>query len=146
MTITKTADVEGTLAADLRPGRRRLPTSCAAPATRPEAAEGLAQIVPRSPVPIVADIHHQYRMALAALEAGVHCLRLNPGNIRKPEHIKAVAQEAKDRGVPIRIGVNGGSLDPDALREVRRPGHARGDGRVGPAASSPTSTRSASTT
>jgi (E)-4-hydroxy-3-methylbut-2-enyl-diphosphate synthase len=63
-------------------------------------------------VPIVADIHHQYRMALAALEAGVHCLRLNPGNIRKPEHIKLVAQEAKDRGVPIRIGVNGGSLDP----------------------------------
>jgi len=68
--------------------------------------------VPRSPVPIVADIHHQYKMALAALEAGVHCLRLNPGNIRKPEHIKLVAQECKDRGVPIRIGVNGGSLDP----------------------------------
>ena len=78
-----------------------------------EAAEGLAHIVPRSPVPIVADIHHQYRLALAALEAGVHCLRLNPGNIRKPEHIKAVAQECKDRGVPIRIGVNGGSLDPE---------------------------------
>src|SRR5204863_2970541 len=77
----------------------------------PEAAEGLAQIVPRSPVPIVADIHHQYKMALAALEAGVHGLRLNPGNIRRPEHIKAVAQEAKDRGVPIRIGVNAGSLD-----------------------------------
>src|SRR4029434_1111887 len=70
----------------------------------------------RSPVPIVADIHHQYRMALAALEAGVHCLRLNPGNIRKPEHIKLVAQEAKDRGVPIRIGVNGGSLHPDLYK------------------------------
>src|SRR4029434_4177083 len=66
----------------------------------------------RSPVPIVADIHHQHRMALAALEAGVHCLRLNPGNIRKPEHIKLVAREAKDRGVPIRIGVTGGSLAP----------------------------------
>jgi (E)-4-hydroxy-3-methylbut-2-enyl-diphosphate synthase len=64
-------------------------------------------------VPIVADIHFQYRLALAALEAGVHCLRLNPGNIRKPEHIKLVASEAKDRGVPIRIGVNAGSLDPD---------------------------------
>jgi (E)-4-hydroxy-3-methylbut-2-enyl-diphosphate synthase len=64
-------------------------------------------------VPIVADIHHQYKMALAALDAGVHCLRLNPGNIRKAEHIKTVAQEAKDRSVPIRIGVNGGSLDPD---------------------------------
>jgi len=76
------------------------------------AAEGLARIVPRSPVPIVADVHHQYKMALAALDAGVHCLRLNPGNIRKPEHIKLVASECRDRGVPIRIGVNGGSLDP----------------------------------
>src|SRR6185369_12680766 len=74
---------------------------------------GLAQIVPRSPVPIVADVHNQYKMGLAALEAGVAGIRLNPGNIRRPEHIKAVAQEAKDRGVPIRIGVNGGSLDPD---------------------------------
>jgi len=74
---------------------------------------GLAQIVPRSPIPVIADIHHQYKMALAALEAGVHGLRLNPGNIRKPEHIKAVASEARDRGVPIRIGVNAGSLDPD---------------------------------
>jgi (E)-4-hydroxy-3-methylbut-2-enyl-diphosphate synthase len=77
------------------------------------AAEGLARLVPRSPVPIVADIHFQYKLALAALDAGVHCLRLNPGNIRKPEHIKLVAQEAKDRGVPVRIGVNAGSLDPD---------------------------------
>jgi (E)-4-hydroxy-3-methylbut-2-enyl-diphosphate synthase len=77
-----------------------------------EAAEGLAQIVPRSPVPIIADIHHQYKMALAAMEAGVHGLRLNPGNIRRPEHIRAVASEARDRGVPIRIGVNAGSLDP----------------------------------
>ena len=68
--------------------------------------------MPRSPVPIIADIHHQYRRALEALEAGVHGLRLNPGNIRKPEHIKTVAREAKDRGIPIRIGVNGGSLDP----------------------------------
>jgi (E)-4-hydroxy-3-methylbut-2-enyl-diphosphate synthase len=52
-------------------------------------------------------------MALAAMEAGVHGLRLNPGNIRKPEHIKLVAAEARDRGLPIRIGVNGGSLDPE---------------------------------
>jgi (E)-4-hydroxy-3-methylbut-2-enyl-diphosphate synthase len=78
-----------------------------------EAAEGLARIVPRSPVPIVADIHFHHRLALAALDAGVACLRLNPGNIRKPERIKAVASEAKARGVPIRIGVNAGSLDPD---------------------------------
>ena len=81
-----------------------------------EAAEGLAQIVPRSPVPIIADIHFQYKLALAAIEAGVQALRLNPGNIRKPEHIKTVAREAKDRGLPIRIGVNAGSLDPDIVR------------------------------
>jgi len=112
MTTTKTADVEGTLQQiyDLAmAGCDIVRCTC----NEAEAAEGLAQIVPRSPVPIVADIHHQYRMALAALEAGVQCLRLNPGNIRKPAHIKLVAQEAKDRGVPIRIGVNGGSLDPE---------------------------------
>jgi (E)-4-hydroxy-3-methylbut-2-enyl-diphosphate synthase len=112
MTTTKTADVEGTLQQiyDLAmAGCDIVRCTC----NEAEAAEGLAQIVPRSPVPIVADIHHQYKMALAALEAGVHCLRLNPGNIRKPAHIKLVAQEAKDRGVPIRIGVNGGSLDPE---------------------------------
>jgi (E)-4-hydroxy-3-methylbut-2-enyl-diphosphate synthase len=111
MTTTKTADVEGTLAqvyALHGAGADIVRCTC----NEVEAAEGLARIVPRSPVPIVADIHHQYRMALAALEAGVHCLRLNPGNIRKPEHIKLVASECRDRGVPIRIGVNGGSLDP----------------------------------
>ena len=112
MTITKTADVEGTLQqiyALYGAGADIVRCTC----NEKEAAEGLAQIVPRSPVPIVADIHHQYKMALAALEAGVHCLRLNPGNTRRPEHIKAVAAECKDRGVPFRIGVNGGSLDPD---------------------------------
>jgi (E)-4-hydroxy-3-methylbut-2-enyl-diphosphate synthase len=111
MTITKTADVEGTLQqiyALAAAGADIVRCTC----NETEAAEGLAQIVPRSPVPIIADIHHQYKMALAAMEAGVHGLRLNPGNIRKPEHIKAVAAEAKDRGIPIRIGVNAGSLDP----------------------------------
>ncbi len=112
MTTTKTADVDGTLAqiyALAAAGADIVRCTC----NDTDAAEGLAHIVPRSPVPIVADIHHQYRMALAALEAGVHCLRLNPGNIRRPEHIKAVAEASRDRGVPIRIGVNGGSLDPE---------------------------------
>src|ERR1700761_6280961 len=100
MTITKTADVEGTLAqiyARAAAGCDIVRCTC----NEIEAAEGLARIVPRSPVPIVADIHHQYKMALAALEAGVQCLRLNPGNIRKREHIQIVAQECRDRGVPI---------------------------------------------
>jgi (E)-4-hydroxy-3-methylbut-2-enyl-diphosphate synthase len=111
MTITKTADVEGTLQqiyALAAAGCDIVRCTC----NEQEAAEGLAQIVPRSPIPVIADIHHQYRMALAAMEAGVHGLRLNPGNIRRPEHIRAVAAEAKDRGISIRIGVNGGSLDP----------------------------------
>ncbi len=112
MTITQTADVDGTLAQIFglaAAGADIVRCTC----NEPEAAVGLAQIVPRSPVPIVADIHYHYQLALAALDAGVACLRLNPGNIRKPAQIKLVAEEAKARGVPIRIGVNAGSLDRD---------------------------------
>ncbi|HEY5685987.1 MAG TPA: flavodoxin-dependent (E)-4-hydroxy-3-methylbut-2-enyl-diphosphate synthase [Acidimicrobiia bacterium] len=112
MTTTKTADVDGTLQqvyALAAAGADIVRITC----NDVDAAQGLAEIVPRSPVPIVADIHFQYKLALAALEAGVHALRLNPGNIRKEEHIKTVAREAKDRGVPIRVGVNAGSLDRD---------------------------------
>src|SRR3989440_12293400 len=111
MTITKTADHEATLAqiyALKAAGADIVRCTC----NEEEAAEGLARIVPRSPVPLVADIHFQYKLALAAMEAGVAALRLNPGNIRKPGHIQAVAREAKDRGLSIRIGVNAGSLDP----------------------------------
>ena len=111
MTTTKTSDVDGTLAqiyALRGAGCDIVRCTC----NETAAAEGLAQIVPRSPLPIVADIHFQYKLALAAMEAGVSALRLNPGNIRKPEQIKIVAREAKDRGIPIRIGVNAGSLDP----------------------------------
>src|SRR5262245_56260372 len=115
MTTTKTADVDGTLAqvyALAAAGADIVRCTC----NEEPAAEGLAHIVPRSPVPIVADIHFQYRLALAALEAGVHALRLNPGNIRNAAHIKEVASEARDRGVPIRIGVNAGSLDPEMAK------------------------------
>ena len=112
MTTTKTADVDGTLQqiyALAAAGADIVRCTC----NNVDAAEGLAQIVPRSPVPIVADIHFHVEMALAALEAGVDGLRLNPGNLRKASEIKLVASEAKDRGVPIRIGVNAGSLHPD---------------------------------
>ena len=112
MTTTKTADSEATLAQIYQlagAGCDIVRCTC----NEEEAAEGLARIVPRSPLPIVADIHFHVEMALAALEAGVAGLRLNPGNLRKPEEIKLVAREAKDRGVPIRIGVNAGSLHPD---------------------------------
>ena len=112
MTTTKTADVDGTLAqiyALAAAGADIVRCTC----NEEAAAEGLAQIVPRSPVPIVADIHFHHKMALAALDAGVQGLRLNPGNLRKEAEIKTVASEAKDRGVPIRIGVNAGSLDKE---------------------------------
>jgi (E)-4-hydroxy-3-methylbut-2-enyl-diphosphate synthase len=116
MTTTKTADVDGTLSqiyALAAAGADVVRCTC----NEREAAEGLARIIPRSPVPIVADIHFHVEMALAALEAGVQGLRLNPGNLRKPEEIKLVASEAKDRGVPIRIGVNAGSLHPDLYKK-----------------------------
>ena len=114
MTTTKTADVDATLAQIYSlagAGADIVRCTCNDVA----AAEGLARIVPRSPVPIVADIHFQYKLALAALDAGVQCLRLNPGNIRKAAEVKVVAAEAKARGVPIRIGVNAGSLDKDIV-------------------------------
>jgi (E)-4-hydroxy-3-methylbut-2-enyl-diphosphate synthase len=115
MTTTKTADVEGTLTqiyALAAAGADIVRCTC----NEQAAAEALAHIVPRSPVPIVADIHFHHEMALGALAAGVQGLRLNPGNLRKEAEIKEVAAEAKDRGVPIRIGVNAGSLHPDLYK------------------------------
>jgi (E)-4-hydroxy-3-methylbut-2-enyl-diphosphate synthase len=120
MTTTKTADVDGTLAqiyALKGAGADLVRVTCNDVA----AAAGLAEIVPRSPVPIVADIHFQYRLALAAIEAGVAALRLNPGNIRKEDHIKAVARAAGDVGIPIRVGVNAGSLEKDLLDRYGAP-------------------------
>jgi (E)-4-hydroxy-3-methylbut-2-enyl-diphosphate synthase len=76
------------------------------------AAAALPEIVPFSPVPLVADIHFEHTLALKALDAGIHKLRLNPGNIRKPEDVREVVRKAKERSVPIRIGVNFGSLPP----------------------------------
>lgn len=87
-----------------------------------ESARQIGTVSRRSPIPLVADIHYDYRCALAALEAGVSALRLNPGNIGGREAVHAVARAASDKGVPIRIGVNGGSLEKDlsaALREGR---------------------------
>jgi (E)-4-hydroxy-3-methylbut-2-enyl-diphosphate synthase len=116
MTTTKTADVDATLSqiyALASTGADIVRVTC----NTVEAAQGLAEIMPRSPVPIVADIHFQYRLALAAIEAGVSALRLNPGNIRNEAHIKTVAQACMDARIPIRIGVNAGSLDKDLLEK-----------------------------
>jgi (E)-4-hydroxy-3-methylbut-2-enyl-diphosphate synthase len=78
-----------------------------------EAAQAISQIKKASPIPIIADIHFDYRLALTALNAGADGLRLNPGNIGEPDRVATIAKAAKERGVPIRIGVNAGSL-PEA--------------------------------
>lgn len=82
------------------------------------AAEALRAIVRDAPVPVVADIHFDYRLALASLDAGVAKLRINPGNIGDVARVREVARAAAGRGVPIRIGVNAGSLEKELLREV----------------------------
>lgn len=112
MTKTTTSDVESTLAqiramavAGAEIVRVAIPDSGAALA--------LATIRPASPVPLVADIHFDYRLALQALEAGCDKLRINPGNIGSRDKVKAVVREALDRGIPIRVGINAGSLEKD---------------------------------
>ena len=117
MTKTDTADVEGTVrqiesmvAAGCEIVRVAVPNK--------EAAEALREIRRRVPdVPLVADIHFHYKLALMALDAGVDKLRLNPGNIGALERVQEVVRATKERGVPIRIGVNGGSLEKDLLRK-----------------------------
>lgn len=76
-----------------------------------EAAEALRSIVPRSPIPVVADIHFDYRLALMAADNGVHCVRINPGNQPRKEFIREVVNKCKERDIPIRIGVNSGSVE-----------------------------------
>ena len=111
MTKTDTRDVDATsnqIAQAAEAGCEII--RCAVPDM--EAAQALAGIKRRSKLPIVADIHFHYQLALEALESGVDCLRLNPGNIRDRDKVEAVVREAKARQVPIRIGVNFGSLPP----------------------------------
>ena len=86
-----------------------------------EAAEALPEIVKASPIPVVADIHFDYRLALAAAEAGVHKIRINPGNIGDKENVRKVAEACKARRIPIRIGVNGGSLEKRLLEKYGHP-------------------------
>jgi (E)-4-hydroxy-3-methylbut-2-enyl-diphosphate synthase len=120
MTITKTEDVEATLiqvhalatqGADLV--RVAVPHEAD--------ARALPEIVKEGGVPIIADIHFSYRLALMALEAGVHGLRLNPGNIRDSGQIRTVVREAAARGIPIRVGANAGSLDKRLLAKYGGP-------------------------
>src|ERR687889_1533065 len=118
MTKTETADVEATLrqiraVADAGGDVIR----CAVP--RDKDVEALRTIVRESPIPVIADIHFNYTLALKAIDAGAHCVRLNPGNIGGPDKVAQVAEKAKAAGVPMRIGVNSGSL-PKHLHALER--------------------------
>lgn len=86
-----------------------------------EAAEAMKLICAQSPIPVVADIHFDYRLALASAEAGVNAIRINPGNIGADERVKAVAQACKERNIPIRIGVNSGSIEKEILKKYGAP-------------------------
>ncbi|MDR1327427.1 MAG: flavodoxin-dependent (E)-4-hydroxy-3-methylbut-2-enyl-diphosphate synthase, partial [Heliobacteriaceae bacterium] len=81
----------------------------------PDAAQAVKEIVKSSPVPLVADIHFDYRLAIQCINNGIHALRLNPGNIGKRENVEKVVKLAKQQSIPIRIGVNGGSLEKAAF-------------------------------
>ncbi|WP_301859778.1 flavodoxin-dependent (E)-4-hydroxy-3-methylbut-2-enyl-diphosphate synthase [uncultured Megasphaera sp.] len=92
------------------------------------AAQGLKAVVAASPVPIVADIHFDYRLALAAVDSGVQALRLNPGNIGADDNVVKVVEKVRPRHIPIRIGINTGSLPADILQAYG--GHPTADGMV----------------
>jgi (E)-4-hydroxy-3-methylbut-2-enyl-diphosphate synthase len=120
MTTTKTCDINATLqqiaslvAAGVDIVRVAVPHW--------EDAEALRAIAAKSTVPVVADIHFQWKYAMAALEAGIQGLRINPGNIKYHDKLRLIAHEAKERGVPIRIGVNAGSLEKDLLERYGAP-------------------------
>ena len=120
MLNTKTTDVEGSLAqlrqlaaAGCQIARLAVPNQ--------EAARGFAEICRESPLPLVADIHFDYKLAIAAAEGGAAKIRINPGNIGGEDRVKAVVDVCKDKHIPIRIGVNGGSLDRQLLEKYGHP-------------------------
>src|SRR5687767_10445059 len=120
MTTTKTADINATLqqiaslvAAGCEIVRVAVPHW--------EDARALEAIAAKSTIPVIADIHFQWKYAMAALEAGIQGLRINPGNIKYQDKVRLIAREAKARGVPIRIGVNAGSLEKDLLERHGAP-------------------------
>ncbi len=116
MTKTETADIEATLAQIKRVADAGADlVRCAVP--REKDAEALRTIVRESPIPVIADIHFNHTLALKALDAGAHCIRINPGNIGGPEKVAEVVARAKQLDRPMRIGVNSGSL-PAHLREL----------------------------
>ena len=123
MTNTDTCDIEATVA-QLQRIERAGADIARVSVPDQDAARAFGAIRARVALPLVADIHFDYRIALAALEAGVDCLRLNPGNIGRETHIRSVVAAARERGVPLRIGVNAGSLERDILHRHGAPSAA----------------------
>ena len=123
MTNTETCDVEATMAQI-----RRLEDAGAdilrISVPSMEAAEAFGCIRQQTRVPLIADIHFDHKIALKVAELGVDCLRINPGNIGRADRVKAVVSAAKDNNIPIRIGINAGSLGKDLLRKYKEPNAA----------------------
>jgi len=120
MCTTKTADVEATVAEILRleeAGCQIVRVTV----NNKEAADAIKEIKKRIHIPLVADIHFDYRLALAAIENGIDKVRINPGNIGRREKVEAVVKACKDKGIPIRIGVNAGSLENHLLEKYGYP-------------------------
>ena len=116
MTNTRTEDIKATVAQILRLEEAGCEIiRCTVPTL--EAAEALREIKKQIHIPLVADIHFDYRMAIAAIENGADKIRINPGNIGSSERVKAVVDKAKEYGIPIRVGVNSGSLEKDLVEK-----------------------------
>lgn len=126
MTNTRTEDVAATVKQILALEEAGCDIiRCAVPTM--EAAEALAQIRSQISIPLVADIHFDYRLAIAAMEHGADKIRINPGNIGSEERVRAVVDVAKERGIPIRVGVNSGSLEKELIEKY---GHVTAEGLV----------------
>ena len=116
MCNTPTEDVDATVAQILRLEQAGCDIVRVAVPTR-EAAMAIPAIKSRIHIPLVADIHFDYKLALLCIDGGVDKIRINPGNIGSPDRVRAVADGCRERGIPIRVGVNGGSLEKDILRK-----------------------------
>ena len=126
MTNTKTQDIEATVA-QIK-GLEKVGCEIVRVAVPGKAAvAALPDIVAQAEIPVVADIHFDYKLGLGAVEAGVHALRINPGNIGAQERVEMLVAACKEQGIPIRIGVNSGSLEKDILE---RDGHPTAQGMV----------------
>ena len=120
MTNTDTRDVEAT-SAQIRRLYEAGCQACRVSVYDTRCAQAVRELVDRSPIPLVADIHFDHRLAIQSVENGIQKLRINPGNIGGADRVRSLVACAKEHGVPIRIGVNGGSLEPDLLRKYGGP-------------------------